>query len=81
MIINLKLNQFYKEGTKMRCTKVVIFREHIKNNILQVKKNLQKNTKICIAVKADGYGCGAIETAKIAEEENIDYLAIATISR
>ena len=64
----------------MRCTKVVIFRDHIKNNILQVKKNLQKNTKICIAVKADGYGCGAIETAKIAEEENIDYLAIATIS-
>ena len=64
----------------MRCTKAVIFREHIKNNIFQVKKNLHKNTKICIAVKADGYGCGAIETAKIAEEENIDYLAIATIS-
>ena len=62
----------------MRCTKAVIFRENIKNNINEVKNNLHKNTKLCIAVKADGYGCGAIETAKIAEQEGVEYLAIAT---
>lgn len=62
----------------MRCTKAVIFKENIKNNIREVKNNLHKNTKLCIAVKADGYGCGAIETAKIAEQEGVEYLAIAT---
>lgn len=63
----------------MRCTKAIIYSNHIKNNINQVKNVIKKDTKICIAVKANGYGSSAIQTAKIAQEEGVDYLAVATV--
>ena len=63
----------------MRCTKAVIYRENIINNLMQVKSVLKPHTKICVAVKADGYGTSALETAKIASSLDIDYLAVATI--
>ena len=63
----------------MRCTKAVIYRENIINNLMQVKSVLKPHTKICVAVKADGYGTSALETAKIASSLDIDYLAVATV--
>lgn len=62
-----------------RCTKSVIYTENLKNNIQQIKKSLKPGTKLCVAVKADGYGNDAIITAKICEELNVDYLAIASV--
>lgn len=62
-----------------RCTKTILYKENLKHNIQQIKKSVSENTKICVAVKADGYGHNAVLTAKIAEEEGIDYLAIATV--
>ena len=63
----------------MRCTKAVIYSENLKNNILEIKKNLKTNVKICAAVKANAYGNGALECAKIYEELQVDYMAIATV--
>lgn len=62
-----------------RCTRAIIYKENIKHNLLQIKKLLKPETKICVAVKADGYGHNAVLTSKIAEELKVDYLAVATV--
>ena len=62
-----------------RATKAIIYKENLVHNISQIKNLVGKNTKICIAVKADSYGHNAILTSKIAEEIGIEYLAVATI--
>ncbi|MCR5495759.1 MAG: alanine racemase [Treponema sp.] len=63
----------------MRATKAIIYSDNLKNNIAEIKKNLKKGVKLCCAVKADGYGNGGINAAKIAEEMGAEYLAIATV--
>lgn len=62
-----------------RCTKAYIYKENLRNNILQIKSLLSENTKICLAVKADGYGHNAVLAAKIAQECGVSSLAIATV--
>lgn len=63
-----------------RCTKAIIYKDNLKYNITQIRKYVEPKTKICIAIKADGYGHNAILTAKIAEEVGgIDYFAVATV--
>lgn len=47
-----------------------------RQNIRIVKKYLGK-TSLCLPVKADAYGHGLIHIAKVAEEEKVDYLAVA----
>lgn len=64
----------------MRCTKAVIYSENLRNNLREIKKNLQKNVKLCLAVKANGYGNDAFTAAKIAEEMGAEYIAVATVS-
>ncbi len=63
----------------MRCTKAVIYSENLRHNINEIKKNLKKDVKLCCAVKANGYGNDAVNTAKIAQEMGADYLAVATV--
>lgn len=63
----------------MRCTKAIIYSENLKHNIREIKRNLKKNVKLCCAVKANGYGNGGINAAKIAEEMGAEYLAVATV--
>lgn len=64
----------------MRCTKAIIYTENLKNNISEIKKNLKPGVKLCCAVKANGYGNDAINSARTAEEMGASYLAIATVS-
>ena len=61
-------------------TKAVIYKDNISHNINQIKKLVSDKTKICVAVKADGYGTSALETARVCEENGIDMLAIARVS-
>ncbi len=63
----------------MRCTKAIIYSENLRHNIAEIKRNLKKGVKLCCAVKANGYGNDAINSAKIAEEMGSEYLAIATV--
>lgn len=63
----------------MRTTKAIIHLENLKSNVCSIKKLLKKNVKICIAIKADAYGHGAVPCAKVAVEAGADYLAIATV--
>ena len=63
-----------------RCTKAILYKDNLKYNLEQIRKYVEPETKICVAVKADGYGHNAILTAQLANEVgNIDYFAVATV--
>lgn len=62
-----------------RCTKAIIYKDNLKYNLQQIRKYVDPSVKICVAVKADGYGHNAVLTAQIAEELGIDFLAVATV--
>ena len=51
----------------------------LRSNIVEIKKCLSPQTKLCIAVKADSYGHNAILTSKLAEEAGVEFLAVATV--
>ena len=63
----------------MRTTKAIIHLGNFKSNVSSIKNLLKKNVKMCVAIKADAYGHGAVPCAKAAVESGADYLAIATI--
>ena len=50
----------------------------ISNNIKQIKKSLNKNTKLMAVVKADAYGHGFYEVSKQVLNSGADALAVAT---
>ena len=62
-----------------RCTKATIYKDNLKHNLEQIRKYVKSDVKICVAVKADGYGHNAVLTAQLAEELGIDFLAVATV--
>lgn len=62
-----------------RCTKAVLYKDNLKYNLEQIRKYVRPDVKLCVAVKADGYGHNAILTAQLAEEVGAEYLAIATV--
>ncbi|MDC7127192.1 MAG: alanine racemase, partial [Spirochaetales bacterium] len=64
----------------MRATRAYINRNNLKYNIQLIRNLSEKNTMICLPVKADAYGHGAIEISKIAIECEVNYLAVATVS-
>lgn len=46
-------------------------------NLNNIKNLLEEDIKICGVIKADAYGHGAVEVAKLLEKEKVDYLAVA----
>lgn len=62
-----------------RCTYAILYKENLRQNIREIRKFVPAEKKVCIAVKADGYGHNAILTSKIAQEEGIDFLAVASV--
>ncbi len=52
--------------------------KQLKKNILLVNSYL-KDSLLCLCVKANAYGLGLIEIAKVAENEKVDYLAVANL--
>ena len=63
----------------MRATRAVIHLDYFKENILNIKKFIAPNVKMCIPVKADAYGHGSIECARAALECGADFLSVATV--
>lgn len=51
--------------------------EALRNNFRLVRDLVGNDRKVCCAVKANGYGMGAIPMARILEEEGADYFAVA----
>jgi alanine racemase len=48
-------------------------------NIEEIKKCIQPGARLCMVVKADAYGHGAVPCARVAVEHGASYLAVATI--
>lgn len=49
----------------------------MKDNFVKIKEILPPSTKLMAVVKADGYGHGSYETARLAERAGANYLAVA----
>ncbi|MBU5336152.1 alanine racemase [Intestinibacter bartlettii] len=68
-----------KEGilNMKRGTWAEINLNNIKHNFHTLKNTLKPDTKVCCVVKADAYGHGAVEVAKMLQQENADYFSVA----
>ena len=53
--------------------------QNIRSNIEGIRRTVGEQRKILIAVKANAYGHGAVEVARMAEAIGIDWLGIATV--
>jgi alanine racemase len=62
-----------------RATRARIHLENINYNLDCIRTLVGSERKICVAVKADAYGHGAVEISKRALQWGVDFLAVATI--
>lgn len=53
--------------------------DNLKHNIREIKNIVKKDTLVCAVIKADGYGHGAVDIAKVLLENGADRLAVATL--
>jgi len=60
-------------------TSAYIYLDHIEHNLAEVRKRLGSSTGIMAVLKADAYGHGAVEVAKILLDNNIRYFAVANL--
>ncbi len=56
-----------------------VYLKNLHHNLKEIKKNIKPDVKMCVAVKADGYGHGAVRSAFVAIEEGAEYLAVAAV--
>jgi alanine racemase len=66
----------------MRATRAVIHLDRLRQNIKKVKERLARRgsgVAICLPVKADAYGHGALQVARTALRCGIAYLGVATV--
>lgn len=61
----------------MRKTQAIIHIGNLRHN-LGIIQNLCPNSKLCLSVKADAYGHGAVPIARAALEEGVSALGVAT---
>lgn len=61
----------------MRATYAKIHLNNFRSNLNVIRSKINKESKFCVAVKADAYGHGALECSKVAEECGVDFLAVA----
>lgn len=54
--------------------------DHLVENLQNVKAHVKHGVKVMAVVKADAYGHGAEEVARLFIENGVDYLAVATLS-
>lgn len=63
----------------MRATKAIIHLDRLSRNIAAVRTKIGAKPLICMPVKADAYGHGAVPVARAALEAGAGYLATATV--
>jgi alanine racemase len=70
-----KIVQQYRKKTHTTYLKVHL--NALKNNLTVCTRNLNKDTKVMLMLKASGYGLGSTEVAKQLENQKVDYYAVA----
>jgi len=62
-------------------TRAFIHLNRFQDNILNIRKRIGPGRRICLALKADAYGHGAIPLAKFVQERHLaEYIGVATVS-
>jgi alanine racemase len=64
----------------MRATRVLIHLDAFRGNIQAARKRVGPGVQLCVPVKADAYGHGAVPLARTALEEGASFLAVAAVS-
>ena len=64
----------------MQSTKAIIHLNNLRRNIEAARKIIGPHPKICLAVKADGYGHGAVNISLCALEAGVEYLSVSSVS-
>ncbi|MDR3304358.1 MAG: alanine racemase [Treponema sp.] len=64
----------------MRATKVIIHLDRFRGNMRFIRKKIGEKPFVCVPVKADAYGHGAVRIAQAALEAGARYLAVATVA-
>lgn len=64
----------------MNITYAKIYMDNFSSNIHTAKGFITADTKLCVCIKADAYGHGAIECAKAAIMAGASYLAVARVA-
>lgn len=64
----------------MKPTIAKIYIENLRHNLKFIRSKISSNAKMCVAVKADAYGHGAVNCAKEAVNCGADFLAVARVS-
>ena len=63
----------------MRVARALIRLDSLKNNIAAIRNYIGAKPMICVPVKDDAYGHGAVKTAESALRFGADFLAVATV--
>lgn len=63
----------------VRRTWAEISLDAIAHNFNEIKQKISGRAKICCVIKADGYGHGAVELARVYEELGADFFAVSNI--
>lgn len=64
----------------MKPTIAKIYIENLRHNLRFIRSRISPASKMCVAVKADAYGHGAVRCAKEAVDCGADFLAVARVS-
>ena len=65
-------------GNKAR-TWVEIDLDVFSNNLKLIRSHIGNNVKMLAVIKADAYGHGALQLARVCQDEHVDYLAVACV--
>ncbi|MCL2601427.1 MAG: alanine racemase [Treponema sp.] len=64
----------------LRATQAIIHLDAFRRNVLAARKKVGAHPKICVPVKANAYGHGAVEMSRCALDAGAEYLGVATVS-
>lgn len=62
-----------------RKTQAIIHTSHLIDNLKLLRSTLHEQDFICPMIKADAYGHGSVQVAKILEQQNIPFMGVALI--
>jgi alanine racemase len=63
----------------MRATRALVYVDRFQGNIRAVRERVGSGRRICVPIKADAYGHGALPMARAALEAGAEFLAVALV--
>lgn len=64
----------------MRPTRALIHQSHLLSNLDSIRKWVHQGTALCVAVKADAYGHGAVTVAQVLARAGVEAFSVATVA-